>query len=66
MKARQVDRLPSEPGWQFEPKWDGFRRLFFRGGKEAELQGKSGKSLARFVLEADLMAARQVASAMHP
>ncbi len=51
MEARQVDRLPSEPGWQFEPKWDGFRCLLFRGGKAAGLQGKSGKSLARFFPE---------------
>ena len=51
MEARQVDRLPSEPGWQFEPKWDGFRCLLFRAAKGAGLQGKSGKSLARFFPE---------------
>jgi ATP-dependent DNA ligase len=51
MEARQVDRLPSEPGWQFEPKWDGFRCLLFRAGNRAELAGKSGKSLARFFPE---------------
>ena len=51
MEARQADRLPSEPGWQFEPKWDGFRCLLFRAGNEAELAGKSGKSLARFFPE---------------
>jgi ATP-dependent DNA ligase len=51
MEARQVDRLPSEPGWQFEPKWDGFRCLLFRAGNRAEVAGKSGKSLARFFPE---------------
>jgi ATP-dependent DNA ligase len=51
MEARQMDRLPSEPGWQFEPKWDGFRCLLFRAGNRAELAGKSGKSLARFFPE---------------
>ncbi len=51
MEARQVDDLPSEPGWQFEPKWDGFRCLLFRAGNRAELAGKSGKSLARFFPE---------------
>ena len=51
MEARQVARLPIEPGWQFEPKWDGFRCLLFRAGNEAELAGKSGKSLARFFPE---------------
>ncbi len=51
MEARQVDRLPTKPGWQFEPKWDGFRCLLFRAGNRAELTGKSGKSLARFFPE---------------
>ncbi len=51
MEARQVERLPSEPGWQYEPKWDGFRCLLFRAGKRAVLAGKSGKSLARFFPE---------------
>ncbi|MFY9877176.1 MAG: ATP-dependent DNA ligase [Rhodomicrobium sp.] len=51
MEARQVERLPPEPGWQYEPKWDGFRCLLFRAGKRAVLAGKSGKSLARFFPE---------------
>jgi len=51
MEARQERWLPSEAGWQFEPKWDGFRCLLFRSGKQAELAAKSGKSLARFFPE---------------
>ena len=30
MEAEARDELPSGPGWQFEPKWDGFRCLAFR------------------------------------
>jgi ATP-dependent DNA ligase len=48
MEARLVDALPRDPGWQFEPKWDGFRCLVFRDGREVELKAKSGKSLDRF------------------
>lgn len=48
MEARLVAELPAEAGWQFEPKWDGFRCLAFRAGDAAELRGKSGKSLARY------------------
>jgi ATP-dependent DNA ligase len=48
MEARLVDKLPPEPGWQFEPKWDGFRCLAFRAGNEVELRAKSGKTLSRF------------------
>ncbi|HEY3147312.1 MAG TPA: hypothetical protein VGJ75_13225, partial [Dongiaceae bacterium] len=48
MEAKLVDELPDEEGWQFEPKWDGFRCLAYRAGTEVELQSKSGKSLARY------------------
>src|SRR5271170_4685607 len=48
MEARLVEELPREPGWQFEPKWDGFRCLAFRSGDEVELRAKSGKTLSRY------------------
>ena len=51
MEARQAEALPSGPGWQFEPKWDGFRCLVFRAGDQIEMRAKSGKSLARFFPE---------------
>ena len=47
MEAKLVADLPDGPGWQFEPKWDGFRCLAFKAGDEVELKGRSGKSLAR-------------------
>ena len=48
MEARQEAELPREPGWQFEPKWDGFRCLARREDDKVELIGRSGKSLARY------------------
>jgi ATP-dependent DNA ligase len=51
MEARLVEALPDEPGWQFEPKWDGFRCLAFRAGSEVDLMAKSGKPLARYFPE---------------
>jgi ATP-dependent DNA ligase len=51
MEARLVNELPRGPGWQFEPKWDGFRCLAFKDGGKVELQAKSGKSLSRFFPE---------------
>ncbi|MBV9835264.1 MAG: ATP-dependent DNA ligase [Alphaproteobacteria bacterium] len=48
MEARQVDALPQGPGWQYEPKWDGFRCIASRDGRKVELVGRSGKSLARY------------------
>ena len=51
MEARSVDELPRDIGWQFEPKWDGFRCLVFRDGPDVALKAKSGKSLDRFFPE---------------
>jgi ATP-dependent DNA ligase len=51
MEARLVDDLPKEPGWEFEPKWDGFRCLAFRFGDKVDLRAKSGKPLARYFPE---------------
>jgi ATP-dependent DNA ligase len=51
MEARLVDEIPGSPGWQYEPKWDGFRCLAFRDGDRVELQSKSGQPLARYFPE---------------
>jgi len=48
MEAKLVDALPTDAGWRFEPKWDGFRCLAFRAGDAVELRAKSGKPLARY------------------
>jgi ATP-dependent DNA ligase len=51
MDALSVDTIPEGPGWQYEPKWDGFRCLVFRDGGTVELQSKSGQSLTRYFPE---------------
>src|SRR5437773_9074223 len=51
MEAKSVDEIPVGPGWQYEPKWDGFRCLAFRRGKDIYLQSKSGQPLARYFPE---------------
>ncbi|HEY0422792.1 MAG TPA: ATP-dependent DNA ligase [Rhodopila sp.] len=51
MEAKSVDTLPDEDGWQFEPKWDGFRCLAFKAGNTVDLRAKSGKSLSRYFPE---------------
>jgi ATP-dependent DNA ligase len=48
MEALLADRLPEGAGWQFEPKWDGFRCIAVRDGKEVALWSKSGKPLGRY------------------
>src|SRR5437867_677156 len=48
MEARSVDEIPAGDGWQYEPKWDGFRCLAFRDGADIYLQSKAGQPLARY------------------
>jgi ATP-dependent DNA ligase len=51
MEALLAAELPDGEGWQFEPKWDGFRCLAHRDGNEVTLTSKSGKPLARYFPE---------------
>jgi ATP-dependent DNA ligase len=51
MEARLCDALPRTGEWQFEPKWDGFRCLAFKQGRDVELRAKSGKPLTRYLPE---------------
>jgi ATP-dependent DNA ligase len=51
MEAKLTETIPDEPGWQYEPKWDGFRCLAFRDGEQIALQSKAGQPLARYFPE---------------
>ena len=51
MEARTAEEIPAGENWLYEPKWDGFRCLAFRKGKEVLLQSKSGQPLARYFPE---------------
>ena len=51
MEALLAAELPEGEGWQFEPKWDGFRCLAMRQGDEVTLTSKSSKPLARYFPE---------------
>ena len=48
MEALLAEELPDGEGWQYEPKWDGFRCIARRDGALVELISKSGKPLARY------------------
>ena len=55
MEARLVAALPTDEGWQYEPKWDGFRCLIYRDGARVELRSRTGTPLNRYF--PDLVAA---------
>src|SRR6266542_2776164 len=51
MLSRAADDLPAGEGWQFEPKWDGFRTLVFRDGDEIMLQSRDSRPMNRYFPE---------------
>jgi len=51
MEALLAAELPEGGGWQYEPKWDGFRCIARRHGTDVTLTSKSGKPLARYFPE---------------
>jgi len=51
MLAKPADKLPSDDGWLFEPKWDGFRAIVFRDGDEVLIQSRDLKPLDRYFPE---------------
>jgi ATP-dependent DNA ligase len=51
MEALSVEEIPEGNEWEYEPKWDGFRCLSFRNGKDVHLQSKSLQPLTRYFPE---------------
>ncbi len=59
MLAKSARTLPEEAGLIYEPKWDGFRSIVFRDGRELELASRNERPLTRYFpeLTAPLLAA---------
>ncbi len=51
MEAKLIAQIPDGDNWQYEPKWDGFRCIAFREGKNVDLRSKSGQPLGRYFPE---------------
>jgi len=51
MEAQLVEELPPAEGWQFEPKWDGFRGVLENDGGELALWSRNGRPLLRYFPE---------------
>src|SRR5688572_21167091 len=51
MLAKLVDEIPDAPGLLFEPKWDGFRSIVFRGTDDLYIQSRDLKPLDRYFPE---------------
>ena len=51
MLAKLADGLPAGEGLLYEPKWDGFRALIFRGGSDVFIQSRDARPLDRYFPE---------------
>ncbi|HXE47549.1 MAG TPA: ATP-dependent DNA ligase, partial [Ramlibacter sp.] len=51
MLAKIADELPQEPGFLFEPKWDGFRAIVFRSAADVYIQSRDLRPLNRYFPE---------------
>jgi len=51
MEAQLVKELPDSNGWQFEPKWDGFRRVLENDSGELALGSRNERPLLRYFPE---------------
>lgn len=51
MLAKLAESLPTDPGFLFEPKWDGFRAIVFRTAEQTLLQSRDLKPLNRYFPE---------------
>ena len=51
MEAELVSELPEGDGWQYEPKWDGFRGVLENAGGDLALWSRKGRPLLRYFPE---------------
>jgi ATP-dependent DNA ligase len=51
MEAELVRELPEGDGWQYEPKWDGFRGLLENASGELRLWSRNARPLLRYFPE---------------
>ena len=48
MLAKLAEELPAGAGVLYEPKWDGFRAIIFRGGADVFIQSRDSRPLDRY------------------
>ena len=51
MLAKAADRIPVSGAFLYEPKWDGFRAIVFRGGSDVFIQSRDLRPLDRYFPE---------------
>lgn len=64
MLATAIDAVPEpdsvDGGWDYEPKWDGFRGIVFADGPDVEIGSRGSKPLTRYFPELATVVAEQL------
>lgn len=54
MLAKSVPEVPDQPepaGWDYEPKWDGFRAIVYRDGDDVRIDSRNARPMQRYFPE---------------
>ncbi|HEV8380266.1 MAG TPA: hypothetical protein VGQ29_01695, partial [Gemmatimonadales bacterium] len=62
MLAKLADELPRDGDFLFEPKWDGFRAIVFRGKDDVYIQSRELRPLDRYFPELHAVLLEQLPS----
>jgi ATP-dependent DNA ligase len=60
MLAKLSHDIPDGNQWIYEPKWDGFRALVFKSGKDVYIQSRDEKPLGRYFPELEIVLREQL------
>jgi ATP-dependent DNA ligase len=48
MLSKARDDIPTDDGWRYEPKWDGFRAIVFKDGDDVRIASRDHRPLNRY------------------
>ena len=53
MLSKARDDIPTDDGWRYEPKWDGFRAIVFKDGDDVRIASRDHRPLNRYFPEVE-------------
>ena len=66
MLAKLAEELPTGDGFLYEPKWDGFRAIVFRGGSDVFIQSRDSAAARSLLSGAARRLSRSAAGRLRP
>jgi ATP-dependent DNA ligase len=53
MLSKAREDIPTDDGWRYEPKWDGFRAIVFKDGDDVRIASRDHRPLNRYFPEVE-------------